>query len=113
MRRVSWVGVWLLATGGAAMAQPTPPSFDDLDTDATGTLSPEEVGALLAGLPGRSPGDGATSRGPSLERIFGRWDADGDGAVTREEFDARPRMGRGGPRGPGYERERPRPPVVL
>jgi hypothetical protein len=31
--------------------------------------------------------------------MFGRWDTDGDGKVTREEFEGRPRGGPGG--GPG------------
>jgi hypothetical protein len=33
--------------------------------------------------------------------MFERWDTDGDGKVTREEFDARPRGGPGGGAGGG------------
>jgi 23S rRNA pseudouridine2605 synthase len=47
----------------------------------------------------RGPGAGGPGGGPA--GMFSRWDADGDGMVTREEFEARPRggPGAGGPGG--------------
>lgn len=113
------IGIGLVMLTGAALVAaqpPQPPSFEELDTDGNGTLSQEEVGALFARFAGRGPGaDAPPGGGPNPAMVFGRWDADGDGVVTREEFDARPRMGPGGPRGPGGERG-PRPdgpPQVL
>lgn len=58
---------------------------------------PGGPGGPRAGGPGGGPGGGAGPAG-----MFGRWDADGDGKVTREEFENRQRFGGpGGPGGPG------------
>ena len=67
------VGVMLILGAACAFAQLEPPSFDELDTDQSSTLTPEEIAEL----------------------VFVRWDANGDGAVTREEFDARVEPDRG------------------
>lgn len=112
------MGTLLLGGASLVTAQPTPPTFDDFDSDGSGVLSQEEVVALLARFAGRGPGGaagGPPAGRPGPTMIFERWDANGDGAVSREEFDARPRMGPGGPRGgPGRERPQPgSPPQVL
>lgn len=85
----------------SALAQPpggggfTPPTFEGLDADKNGSLSQEEVAKFFAGRVG-GPGGGG---GPNVADIFGRWDANKDGSVSKAEFDARPRQG-GGPGGP-------------
>ena len=87
MRTMTILGLALLA--GAAVAQApggfTPPTFDGIDTDKNGSLSQDEVGKWVA----------TTGRGNAGE-IFGRWDTNKDGSVSKAEFDARPR-----PQGPG------------
>jgi hypothetical protein len=92
------VGVWLLVGAGLAGAQPpagggggfTPPTFDGLDTDKSGSLSKQEVGAFFAGRPAGPQG------AVNVDDVFGRWDADKNGSVSKQEFDNRPR-----PAGPG------------
>lgn len=66
------------------------PSFDNFDADGNGFLTEEEVVGLF-----ESFGFGGGMGGRSPSAIFGAWDADGDGEVSREEFDARPRQGPG------------------
>lgn len=96
MRTQIAVACILLAGAGTAAAQPpggfTPPTFDALDTDKNGSLSKPEVAAFFAGRPGGPQG------APNADAVFGRWDANGDGSVSKEEFDSRPRQG--GPGGP-------------
>ena len=94
-----------------AMAQPGPPSFDGLDTDENGALSKDEVQEFMAQFPRGGPRGGGGQRGeddrprggprgePNIDMVFGRWDANADGAVSREEFDNRPRRGRQGRQG--------------
>jgi hypothetical protein len=102
----------------------TPPTFDainmaDEDGDKDDHLTQEEFVAWMqarmasfggGGGPGGGPGAGGPGpggRGPGaggpgsggMAGMFGRWDTDGDGKVTREEFEGRPRGGPGG--GPG------------
>jgi EF-hand domain pair len=110
------MGALLAGCTSLALAQPpAPPAFDELDADGSGALSPEEVEGMFARFAGRGaengngPGGRPPGRGPDPATIFGRWDTNGDGAVSREEFDARPRFGRGGPPGgdPGPGAERP------
>lgn len=60
-------------------------TFEYVDTDSSGTLSKEEVAAIAVRFPGN----------PDPDDVFERWDANGDGQVTPQEFDDRPR---GGPR---------------
>ncbi len=122
-----------LVPASAALAQPPgPPSFDSIDTNHDGGLSQEEVAAMIAARgagrgrpqgdrpdgppPERGPGDpnargggpGGPGGPPNPEGIFRSWDKDGNGSVSKEEFDARPRPGpRGGgpgPRDPGAQR---------
>lgn len=113
------IGTLLLCVGGLAAAQPPgPPSFADLDTDGDESLSLREVEDLFARFAGPGPGADAEGprpgRGPDPAMIFERWDANGDGGVSREEFEARPRLGPGGPRGPdGRQPPRDAPRRVL
>ena len=92
----------LLLGARLAGAQPAPPSFADIDKDKNGSLSKEEVAAWLAAR--RAPGAGAGGQGqgapPDPAQVFARWDTNGDGSVSKAEFDARPRppgAGAGGP----------------
>jgi hypothetical protein len=83
---------------GAAGAQPpgggfTPPTFDGIDTDKNGSLSQAEVGVWVATIPAGGP-----NGPPNAATVFGNWDANKDGSVSRQEFDSRPRPG--GPGGP-------------
>ena len=91
------LGLALIAAAGAAGAQApgggggfTPPTFDGIDTDKNGSLSQAEVGVWVATIPAGPNG------AQNAADVFGRWDANKDGSVTRAEFDARPR-----PAGPG------------
>jgi hypothetical protein len=91
------LGLALIAAAGAAGGQPpgggggfTPPTFDGIDTDKNGSLSQAEVGVWVATIPGGPNGP------PNAATVFGNWDANKDGSVSRAEFDARPR-----PAGPG------------
>lgn len=115
MNKFTATGSMLILFGSisVASAQPGPPAFDDIDTDQSGALSQAEIGAMVERFAGRRRGAGgersegpseerdqSRRRGPDPERMFGRMDTDGDGSISREEFDARPRMGgRGGPGG--------------
>jgi len=69
-----------------ASAQFTPPTFDGIDTDKGGSLSKEEVGVWVATIPAGGP-----NGPPSVDTVFGNWDANKDGSVSKEEFEARPR----------------------
>lgn len=69
----------LIAVAPSAWGQQL--TFEYVDSDANGSLSKEEVAAIAVRFPGR----------PDPEDVFERWDADGDGQVTKEEFDSRPR----------------------
>ena len=82
----------LLGAAGVVLAQQfPPPTFDGLDKDKDGKLSKEEVAAFFAGF---ARGGG---QGPNVDQIFARWDKDGNGSVSKEEFDSRPRPPGGGP----------------
>ena len=73
----------------------TPPTFDGLDTDKSGGLSQAEVAAFFKNIP-------AGPNGPiDPAAVFGRWDTDKNGTVSKAEFDARPRGGGGPPGGGG------------
>jgi Ca2+-binding EF-hand superfamily protein len=79
----------------ASAQQFTPPTFDGIDTDKGGSLSKEEVAAWVATIP-------AGPNGPAnADEVFGRWDANKDGSVSKEEFDSRPRPPAGGGPPPG------------
>jgi Ca2+-binding EF-hand superfamily protein len=90
MRTYYVLGLLLVASAGAASAQApggiAPPTFDGLDTDKNGSLSPAEVAKWVATLPGTlNPRD-----------VFDLWDENSDGSVSRQEFDNRPRPAPGG-----------------
>jgi len=93
--RTTVIACTFAAAAGAALAQApggfTPPTFDGLDTDKNGSLSQAEVATFVATIPAGGP-NGA----PQAATVFGNWDANKDGSVSRAEFDARPR-----PAGPG------------
>ncbi|MBF8270589.1 MAG: EF-hand protein [Gammaproteobacteria bacterium] len=93
-KHIHLVSAFALVLGAqtAWTQQFTPPTFEGLDTDKSGALSKEEVGVFVAGIP-------AGPNGPAnLDDVLGRWDANKDGSVTKEEFDNRPPPpGAGGP----------------
>lgn len=92
--------VTLLLGARLAGAQPGPPSFDAIDKNKDGVLAKEEVVAFFearrAAGGGGGGGAGAGGAPPDPAQIFARWDANGDGKVTKAEFDARPRPGGAG-----------------
>ena len=98
MRTITILGLALVT--GAAVAQApggfTPPTFDGLDTDKNGSLSQEEVAKFVATIPAGGP-----NGPPNAATVFGNWDANKDGSVSKAEFDARPRPGGGGGPPPG------------
>ena len=100
-------GVTLLLGARLACAQPAPLSFDAIDKNKDGVLTKDEVVAFFEAR--RAAGGGAGAGGPpgggggppDPAQVFARWDTNGDGKVTKAEFDARPRPGGpGGGQGP-------------
>jgi hypothetical protein len=86
----------VLALGAqVASAQFTPPTWDGLNTDKNDSLSKEEVATWVATIPAGPNG------AISADEVFGRWDANKDGSVSKEEFDTRPRPPAGGGPPPG------------
>jgi Ca2+-binding EF-hand superfamily protein len=71
----------LIASAPLAWGQQRQFSFEYLDTDKDGSLSQEEVANFATRIPSK----------PKPEEVFGRWDTNTDGKVTKEEFDTRPR----------------------
>jgi poly(3-hydroxybutyrate) depolymerase len=66
-------------------------SFDAIDTAGDDDqLTADEVGEFFGNI-GNGPGGGDFAA-----QAFGRWDANDDGMVTRQEFDDRPQFGGGG-----------------
>jgi hypothetical protein len=82
----------LLAGARVGWSQFQPPTFDQLDKDKNGSLSKEEVADFFKQFAGQGNGGG----GPNVDQVFSRWDANGDGSVSKEEFDNRPRPQRNG-----------------
>jgi EF-hand domain pair len=94
----------LLLGARLACAQPGPPSFDAMDKNKDGSLSKDEVTAFFEERRAQGGGQGPGAGGPGgggfdPAQVFARWDTNGDGKVTKEEFDARPRRGGGPPPG--------------
>jgi hypothetical protein len=69
-----------LAQGGPG----GPVSYASLDADEDGKVTLDEFKENFS----PPPREGRT---PDPVRIFGRWDANGDGELTAEEFENRPR----------------------
>lgn len=109
-----------LSMGGAAMAQDAQRGHRAADTDTDGRVSQSEfVAAALQRFDRTDANHDGTLTGEEVraamqaqrqarrERMFSRLDADGDGSISRAEFDARPERraegepggGRGGHRG--------------
>ena len=63
---------------GTTLALRAMPDFDDPDTDGDGSITPGEIAAFRADVPGPAP----------HAAIFRRIDVDGDGAITRGEYEA-------------------------
>jgi hypothetical protein len=85
---ISLASALALALGAQLVSaqQFTPPTWDGLNTDKNDSLSKEEVAAWVGTLGGAGPA------GPiNVDELFGRWDANKDGSVSKEEFDTRPR----------------------
>ncbi|MFA6967850.1 EF-hand domain-containing protein [Bosea sp. (in: a-proteobacteria)] len=76
MSSISGVG------GGYRPPPPKPPSFDTLDSDASGALSLDE---FKTGAPKGADSAKASARS---EELFKAIDSDSDGSVTKEESDA-------------------------
>lgn len=100
MKTIAILGLALVAGAAAAQAPGggggfTPPTFDGLDKDKNGSLSQAEVGEFVKTI----PANGGANGPPDAATIFGRWDANKDGSVSKAEFDSRPRGG--GPGGGG------------
>jgi len=103
----------LVATQVVLAQPPAPPSFDSLDSDKSGSLSKDEFAAFFSATPrdGRR-GAGNGNRGgtdgppggagspPNPSDIFARLDSNGDGSVSKEEFNNRPAPPRSGGRPP-------------
>ena len=70
-----------------APQQPQAVTYASLDANSDGTVDLEEFTANF------SPPNRQGGRTPQPDRIFGRWDADGDGNLTEDEFTNRPRRG--------------------
>ena len=93
-----WYGSPLLRPpGGNARANTPQIDFGALDSGGDGSLSLDEVNEFFANGPGGNSDFAATA--------FERWDENGDGAVTRQEFDDRPQFGGGGGFGGGNQPE--------
>jgi hypothetical protein len=103
------LGLLLAGAASAAGAQVAggrlaAPTFDGLDTDKNGSLSQAEVGVWVATLPAVGP-----NGQPDPATVFGTWDANKDGSVSRQEFDSRPRFGGIAPGGGGAGGGQPPP----
>jgi Ca2+-binding EF-hand superfamily protein len=80
------------------LAQPNRPSFDSLDVDGSGALSKDELRESISRRARQRPADRADETdtpdseraSAMIDRIFATLDTDGDGSVSREEFQARP-----------------------
>ena len=82
-------GTSILLVGGLLAAQLAiaqgGPSFEDADTDGSGSLSLAEVTTIY----NRATNFGI-DLGPTAEVFFARLDSDDSGDVSREEFENRP-----------------------
>ena len=92
------VALAAMISAQSLLAQPNRPSFDSLDIDGSGALSKDELQESISRRARQRPADReGESETPDpdraaamIDRIFSTLDADGDGAVSRDEFQARP-----------------------
>jgi poly(3-hydroxybutyrate) depolymerase len=78
----------------------------DDDGNSDDQLTIDEVGAFFGNGPAGNNGPAANGPGGGFAATaFGRWDANDDGIVTRQEFDDRPQFGGGGGFGGGNQPE--------
>lgn len=66
------------------LPEPMRARFDRMDADSDGYLDPKEIEAMAARRPG-GPGGGPGGRGPGGPGGLGRFDADGDRRLSRDE----------------------------
>ena len=94
------IAIAAVACAQSSFAQPERPSFEALDIDDSGTLSKEELQESMSRMAGwraanREREDETRVPDPEraaamLDRFFATLDSDGDGSVSREEFELRP-----------------------
>lgn len=72
------------ATGTGGTGQTGDDLFGKVDADASGSVSAEELQALLEKMSGGT----ASQTGVSSDELFSQLDTDGDGGLTQAEFDA-------------------------
>jgi len=95
------------ATGASGTGQAGDDLFGKVDADASGSVSAQELQALLEKMSGGT----ASQTGVSSDALFSQLDADGDGGLTQAEFDAaRPSGASSGGAGMGAVGGMPPPP---
>jgi poly(3-hydroxybutyrate) depolymerase len=87
-----WYGSPLLRGGPPGNNAAPALDFDAIDQGRDGELTRDEVTAFF-GNAGNGPGGNGPGGAGFAARAFERWDANGDGSVTRQEFTDRPRPG--------------------
>lgn len=80
------------ATGTGGTGQAGDDLFGKVDADASGSVSADELQALLEKMSGGT----ASQTGVGSDALFSQLDTDGDGGLTQAEFDAARPSGAGG-----------------
>lgn len=80
------------ATGAGGTGQAGDDLFGQVDADASGAVSADELQALLEKMSGGT----ARQTGVGSDALFSQLDTDGDGGLTQAEFDAARPSGAGG-----------------
>ena len=99
-------GACALLAGGLAHAQAAPQtfgpaSFEAHDRNGDGFISRAELDAIRATRRSAAVDSGRPMRGAAMAPGFEQLDTDGDGRISRDEFNTAPRSGMGGGRGMG------------